>query len=161
MRKASAVLLLALVLPLAACTKSAEEQIMENALGDGAKVDIKGDTMSVTSTDGTTVEFGGTQWPSDEETNHLPKLEKGTVTSVVTSEGYFAINIESITKADYEDYVGLIKADGFTTDAVTSQSADTLYYQASDSTGRFVALSFDAVNSTLYIISSMEAEAAG
>jgi hypothetical protein len=161
MKKIIAATLLILVLPLAACTKSVEEQVMENALGDGTKVDIKGDTMSVTSTDGTTVEFGGTQWPADKDANNLPKLDKGTITSVVTSEGYFAVNIEEIEKSDYENYVSLLKADGFTADAVTSASEGTLYYQASDSTGRFVAASYDAASRILYIISSREAEAAG
>lgn len=154
------IMTIAMLLTCGCSAKSIEEKTIENAIGDGTQVDIKNDSYAITSTDGTTVEIGGTEWPDDAAANHLPRFTAGTVESMITSDGYFSISFQDVEQTDFEAYLNSIKSDGFTVDSIVSQSDGSYYYQAADGNQRYVALTYESEQKAMYIISTVEEKTA-
>lgn len=152
MKKALSLLLAAIfVLSLTGCgiKKKIENKIGE-AIGEkvlGDKVDLDGDKVTVKGEDGTEVTFGSNEWPKNDIMNDIPKFEKGTVSSVTSSDALVIIYMEGVEKKDFEDYWEKLK-DRFSEETLNLQMDDTLSYGGKDKNGIYLQLVYNSSDST-------------
>lgn len=141
-------LTLVLILSLTACGASekaqekAAEKAIENAIGGDVKVDIDGDKYTYEDKDGNKIEIGSTEWPTGETAKLIPKLDKGTVVSVVEMEGACIIDIDEVKKSDFETYFQKVKDAGFTQDPYEVTEESGTMYMASSENGSSVVLGY-------------------
>ena len=135
--------------PSQAVSEKVSEKILEEASGN--KVDINGDKVTVKGQDGTEVILGGTEWPRDKLGKEIPKIGKGTVTYVANSDTMCMIMVEKVKQDEFENYLSLIKKDGFTENEVNYSDAAITSYMADNSKGIGTQLTYDSEKEELSI----------
>lgn len=130
------IILLALILPfsLIGCKSPSEmagekmaEKILESTMG--AKVDIDGDKATFKLDDGSELELGGNEWPTDKLAKDIPKLD-GNVTYVANSDVMCMIVVEKISSGEFEKYLEKVKNAGYTNNEVSFSDSYTKTYIA-------------------------------
>lgn len=161
------VLVLIITLSLSACGASdkaqekAAEKAIEGALGGDIQVDIDGDKYTYEDKDGNKMEFGGTEWPNDEAAAFIPKFDQGTVTACTAMANIYIIDVEKVEYADYDCYLQTVKDAGFTENAFSLNEGDLegyYQYQAGDTNGNSMILSYEAAEKKLQITGTAAAE---
>jgi uncharacterized lipoprotein YehR (DUF1307 family) len=124
------------------------EKVIEG-VGDG-KVDIDGDKITIEGDDGTEVTFGGTEWPKSDMAKNIPKFKNGNVISVVESQEAVQINLEEVSKKDFESYLNQIKKE-YTENAFETTSEELISYGADNGKGVGIMLYYgdEAVSITI------------
>ncbi len=94
-------------------SKKVGEKIAEKLIEDmgGVEVDIKGDTITMKDDEGTEITMGGTDWPSSDLVKNIPEFEDGKVLLVMEMEDTLVINLDEVSKEDFEKYLEKIKKD--------------------------------------------------
>lgn len=150
------ILALTLMFSLAGCKSSSEvagEKLAEKAAEEmlGGNVDIDGDKVTITDENGKKATLGGTEWPSGSLGNEIPEFKKGVITFVAESDIDCAIQMEEVTKKDFEDYLSIVKEAGFTENKIVSSYDGGIYYTANNSKGIKIHLAGDYEASELMI----------
>ncbi len=151
------ILAIALIFSLAACgaSKRVQEKAIENALGDGSKVNIDGDKYIVEDGDGNKMTVGGNQWPEGPAADLLPKLKKGTMAVGVVTEQICNISFAEIEKKDFEDYRQQVKDAGFTDMATDFSSEGSISYVGYLGEKQYIQLFYDENEKTLMVIAAI------
>lgn len=105
------------------------EGILEQVTGGDVDFDLDGEEITIKGEDGEFT-FGSTEWPEGKAADLIPRFEKGTITSVITSEGGCWISIEEVNEDDFIQYVDAVKAAGFTENPTEFLDADDSIYCA-------------------------------
>lgn len=168
MKKLSVILAALLIIAaLAACKaqqkvqEKVAEKAIENALGDGAKVNIDGDKYTYEDKDGNKMEFGSTEWPTDEAAAFIPKFDKGTVAACTIIANTYLIDVENVEPSDYESYLQTVKNAGFTENAFTlEESGPDGYhqYQGGDVQGNSTMVCYEIATKKLQIMGTVAEE---
>lgn len=154
---------LLVVTALAGCGASekvqekAAEKAIEDAIGGKANVDIDGDKYTFEDNDGNKIEVGSNEWPTGEAADVIPKLDKGTITSVVNTAGNCVIDIDEVEKSDFDEYLQAIKDAGFTKNAAELKDANGLMYQATTDNGKTMLVSYSFESKHLQIMGGIGA----
>lgn len=165
MKKLSIILAALLLTALVGCgaSEKAQEQIqekaaekaIEDALGGDVKVDIDGDKYTYEDKDGNKMEFGSTEWPSDEAAGFIPKFNKGAITGCTIMGNMFLIDLEKVEQEDYDSYLQTVKDAGFTENSFGLEGTETegyYQYQALNADGASMMLSYEAAEKKLQIV---------
>lgn len=135
-----------------------QENIIENILGEEANVDINGDTFVLEDKDGNVMSIGGADWPTGASADLLPKLNKGTITSGLTSEQMCTLNVTEIDKKDFEDYLEKVKEKGFINNVIEMYSEGTYSYIANKEENEWIQIYYDENGKTLDMIVGIDEE---
>ena len=138
--------------------ENAAQKAIENALGSEAKVDIDGEKYTVDYGDGNKMELGGTEWPADEKAGFIPKLNKGTVAACTIMGNMYLIDVETVALKDYESYLQTVKDAGFSEQALTTDAEGYDQYQACDTKGNYIVLSYELEEEKLQIVGTVAEE---
>lgn len=138
--------------------EKASEKVLEEAMGGDVKVDIDGDKYTYEDNEGNRTEFGGTEWPTDEAAAFIPKFNKGTITASSLVSNVYLVEFEEVKQADYDSYLQEIKDAGFTEQALMMDAEGYYQYQAGDSNGNYITLSYEAEKKGLQIMGSAAAK---
>ncbi len=122
------------------------EKFLEQSGGD---VDIDGDKITVTGEDGSSITFGGNEWPKSDLAKNIPEFKKGTISTTIESENHIWITIEEVKAGDAIDYIEKNKPD-FTIDTFETKSGDAVAWSGKNEKGIHLSLSFEG--STLSLI---------
>jgi len=151
--KMKKLLLIAIVLLLAltavACkspTEKAEEAVTEKIVEKGLgvdNVDIDDGEVTIEGKDGKKINYGGTEWPDNDIARTIPKLKKGNINSVISSDGGVMIGMDQVEKEDFDDYLGKIK-EIFAENAVESNADGFSAYSAGNGDGLLILINYDA-----------------
>ncbi len=125
------------------------EKLLEKADGVG-DVDISEDKVTIKGDDGESVTIGGTEWPTSDLVKNIPEFKKGQVASVMESEGYVLIALESVNEDDFKDYIETVKKD-FKDEPFEMSSGDGIAYSAKNADGINVMLSYGDESATITI----------
>lgn len=137
--------------------EKAQEKALENALGDGSKVDIEGDKYTWEDADGNKMSVGGSEWPTGPAADILPKFTKGTMLVGMVTEQYCSISFEEITKKDFEDYRQQVKDAGFTNMASESSYEGSISYIGYLDETHSIQLYYDENENMLIIVANIDA----
>ncbi len=110
-------------------------------------------TWSIKSEDGTEGQYGG-EWPENEFTKLVPKPDLELI-AATSNDQEFAVLFEKATIEQVKEYAEKIKGAGFTLEAETADSTSmgiqVFTYQAKNSAGYFVTVSYAMGTSGLTI----------
>ncbi len=150
------ILVLLLICSFAGCKSASDvageklaEKAAEELLGDN--VDIDGDTITITDENGGKATLGGTEWPEGILASEIPDFKKGVVTYAAESETDCAIQLEEVSKADFEAYFTTVKEAGFTENNLVSSYDGGMFYTALNSEGIIIGLAIDYETNELMI----------
>lgn len=132
--------------------EKAAEKAIEDALGGDVTVDIDGEKYTYEDKDGNKMEIGGTQWPTDEAADFIPKFDKGTITGSTIMGNVYLIDVEKVEQADYDSYLQTVKDAGFTENSFSLEEAEYDQYQALHTDGTSMMLSYEAAEKKLQIV---------
>ena len=138
--------------------EKAAEKAIENAVGGDVQVDIEGEKYTVDYGDGKKMELGGTEWPADAKAGFIPKFNAGTVCACTIMDNMYLIDVETVAQKDYESYLQAVKDAGFLEQALTTDAEGYYQYQAADSKGNYIVLSFESGEKTLQIMGTAAQE---
>lgn len=154
------VLVIALILSLASCgakqklnDKIAEkvtEGIVNKATGGDADVDLKDGKITLKGEDGEKVTFGETEWPKGPAAEKIPEFKQGKIMSSVVTEKSIMVMFEEVESQDFEQYLEIIKAEGYVNDTAELNSGEIRTYSASSEEAT-VYLQHDLTNKILTI----------
>lgn len=113
------------------------EKIFEEA--GGVDVDISGEEITFTTEEGESIIFGKTEWPTSNLAKTIPKLDKGTVTSVMEMEDYILISLEGTPEDEFVDFFDEIKKT-FSQDSYEMKSDGYVTYGGGDGDGVAVTI---------------------
>lgn len=150
-------LTLALVLTLGGCgiREKIEEQIAEKVgetLTEGAlngamdgegKVDIEDGKVTIQGENGETAVIGGTEWPTGQAADLLPKFDKGTITSVLNAEDTCMIFLEAVESGDYDSYRSAAEGAGFSQNTFEGNDETSKFYTATKDENTTLGLSYN------------------
>ncbi|MEG0895592.1 MAG: hypothetical protein RSE93_07725 [Oscillospiraceae bacterium] len=164
MKKMLTILLtMAMALTLVACGSSekTQEEIIEKIIeksGEGkVDVEIDGDKYTYEDADGNKIEIGSTEWPTGKLAELVPKFDKATISSVITYQDGFMVQLLEVDKEDYEDYLQKVQDAGFTKDSTNIDTGtEGSMYQASLEDGTNISLIYVATEKSLQIVVAVE-----
>jgi hypothetical protein len=112
--KKTVIILLTFILVLvlfAGCKPKALRGIDAN----GNRIEVQGDTVTVESQDGTAkyTSGGDLSWPTD-KMGSLPKFN-GNIISMWDTDDGICVNLDGVSKSDYEAYIQKLKEQGYET----------------------------------------------
>lgn len=117
------------------------EKIFEEAVG--VDVDISGEEITFTTEEGESILFGKTEWPTSDLAKTIPKIDKGTVTSVMETEDYIGISLEGTPEDEFVDFLNKIKKT-FTKDSYEVKSDGYVSYGGGNGDGVTVSVIYDS-----------------
>lgn len=154
------ILVLVILFTLGACgiRKKVDEKISEKITEGvvskitGGKADIDFDKGGLTiKEDGQEVTFGGSEWPEGKAANLLPKLKKGNITSVISSNNLSMITIEGIDEKVFKEYIEELKDKGFENDISEFSDNSTKSYYATLDENAYVQVIYSVEDKSINI----------
>lgn len=123
-------------------TEKVTEGVINNALDGQGKVDIEGGTISIKGEDGGELTIGETKWPETGAAQLIPKFNKGKISSAINSNEICVLSIEEVEKADFDEYVEEVKAQGFTVEPLEYTSQIAASYLANKDENTKIAVQY-------------------
>lgn len=151
MKKIFLLLLLALsILLVSGCSFITEKitnkivgEVLENAAGDDADIDIDEGKVVIKDEDGSEIVIGGTEWPTGEAAQTIPIFEDGEIIYITDSVTAAMISIIDVTENEYTDYVEKLKSEGFTENSFSAENDGSFTYMAYKTDTHYVSVTFD------------------
>lgn len=112
---------------------TAKEGVISFQSGDAAQSGISGgETASSEPADMTDL----APWPSDYIAG-VPELQ-GKIIDIVENDASISVDLEYVDKADFENYIKLLKENGYTVDADETSGLNAIDYRAYNNSGEWV-----------------------
>jgi Sec-independent protein translocase protein TatA len=96
------------------------------------------------------------EWPVGMAADLLPKFGKGTIIYSMNLSTGCMVSITGIELNDYKDYIGLVKAEGYTGSASESSSEDASAYTAYKDEDKYIYVLYSAPDGGISITLSIE-----
>lgn len=146
------------------------EEVLDSAAGDEADIDIEDGEFTVTDeeggeltvtdeegmvfegSDGSVVYSGGDyEWPDGQAADYLPKFDGGKITYILNSAQVCIITVEETKLEDFDNYVSVVKENGYEKDISESSFDDLQMFSANAEDGIQISISFADGNGILSI----------